>query len=148
MLFAGDLAQSLHSQGVSVQMTGVERQRIDKWLFFTRVVKSRSLAAKLAQAGRVRVNRKKIDQAAYGIKVDDVITMTLERRILVYRVVELGQRRGPAGEARQLYEDLTPPPDPGTTKAPLPSVPRRDPGTGRPTKRERRQLTKAKESGA
>lgn len=128
-------------------MTGAERQRIDKWLYFTRVVKSRSLAAKLAQAGRVRVNRKKIDQAAYAIKVDDVITMTLDRRIVIYRVVELGQRRGPAVEARQLYEDLTPPPDPKTSRTPLPSVPQRDPGSGRPTKRERRQLTKAKESG-
>lgn len=128
-------------------MTGVVRQRIDKWLYFTRVVKSRSLAAKLAQGGKVRVNRKKIDSAAHAIKIDDVITLTLERRIAIYRVVDLGQRRGPASEAQCLYEDLTPPPDPKNKISPLPSVPRRDPGAGRPTKRERRQLTKAKESG-
>jgi ribosome-associated heat shock protein Hsp15 len=84
-----------------------ERQRIDKWLFFARVVKSRSLAAKLAQAGRVRVNREKIDQASQIVRPGDVLTITLDRRILVYRVVSPGTRRGPAEEARLLYEDLT-----------------------------------------
>jgi ribosome-associated heat shock protein Hsp15 len=84
-----------------------ERQRIDKWLFFARVVKSRSLAAKLAQAGRVRVNREKIDQASQIVRPGDVLTITLDRRILVYRIVSPGTRRGPAEEARLLYEDLT-----------------------------------------
>ena len=92
--------------------TVLERQRIDKWLFFARVVKSRSLAAKLAQAGRVRVNRNKIEQAAYQIKVGDVLTISLERHVLVYRVLAPGARRGPAEEARTLYEDLTPPAPP------------------------------------
>ena len=92
--------------------TALERQRIDKWLFFARVVKSRSLAARLAQAGRVRVNRNKIEQAAYQIKVGDVLTISLDRRILVYRVLAPGARRGPAEEARLLYEDMTPPAPP------------------------------------
>lgn len=116
-----------------------ERQRIDKWLFFARVVKSRSLAAKLAQAGRVRVNRNKIDQAAYQVRPGDVLTITLDRRILVYRILAPGSRRGPALEAQLLYEDLTPPAAPATGGASsLPPV--RQPGTGRPTKKERRAL--------
>ena len=93
-------------------MVAEGRQRIDKWLFFARVVKSRSLAAKLAQAGSVRVNGAKIDQASESIKPGDVLTITLERRILVYRVLLPGSRRGPAEEARTLYEDLSPLPAP------------------------------------
>ena len=54
-----------------------QKQRVDKWLFFARVVKSRSLAAKLAAGGHVRVNGVKINQAAYGIKIDDVLTISL-----------------------------------------------------------------------
>ena len=118
-------------------MTAEGRQRIDKWLFFARVVKSRSLAAKLAQGGRVRVNRNKIDQASYQIKAGDVLTITLDRRILIYRVLETGERRGPAPEARLLYEDLTPPEPTIPVNA---SAPARDRGAGRPTKRDRRAL--------
>src|SRR5690606_11459636 len=112
-------------------------QRVDKWLFFARVVKSRTLAAKLAQGGKVRVNRNKIDQASYQIKVGDVLTITLERRILIYRILETGERRGPAPEARLLYEDLSPPEEP---RAIVAGGPGRDPGAGRPTKRDRRAL--------
>lgn len=118
-----------------------ERQRVDKWLFFARVVKSRSLAAKLAQGGRVRVNRGKIDQASHLIREGDVLTVTLERRVLVFRVLDLGSRRGPASEARLLYEDLTPPPPAESDKSKaLP--PLRKQGAGRPTKKERRALQK------
>lgn len=113
------------------------RQRIDKWLFFARVVKSRSLAAKLAVGGKVRVNRDKIEQAAHQIKVGDVLTITLERRILVYKVLAPGERRGPAPEA-QLYEDMTPEPT-SAQQIIEPLQPRRDSGAGRPTKKERRE---------
>jgi ribosome-associated heat shock protein Hsp15 len=116
-------------------MTAGERQRIDKWLFFARVVKSRSLAAKLVTAGRVRVNREKVDQASYPVKPGDVLTITLDRRVLVYRILSSGVRRGPATEARTLYEDLTP----AAEQAPVAS-PAREPGSGRPTKKERRAL--------
>ncbi|EIM76718.1 RNA-binding S4 domain-containing protein [Nitratireductor aquibiodomus RA22] len=126
--------------------TALERQRIDKWLFFARVVKSRSLAARLAQAGRVRVNRNKIEQAAYQIKVGDVLTISLDRRILVYRVLAPGARRGPAEEARTLYEDMTPPAPPKeAVTAAVP--PKRDMGAGRPTKKERRALDRWRDDG-
>ena len=76
------------------------RQRIDKWLFFARVAKSRSLGAKLAVAGRVRINRDKATQPADLVKPGDVLTITLERRIIIYKVLAPGTRRGPADEAR------------------------------------------------
>ncbi|MBB5702953.1 ribosome-associated heat shock protein Hsp15 [Ochrobactrum daejeonense] len=114
------------------------RQRIDKWLFFARVVKSRSLAAKLAASGKVRVNRDKIVQPAHQVKVGDVLTITLERRILVYKVLAPGARRGPAPEAQLLYEDLSPPPSASTAPVEA-AVPQRESGAGRPTKRERRE---------
>lgn len=115
------------------------RQRLDKWLFFARVVKSRSLAAKLVQAGRVRVNRDKAEQAAHPVKPDDVLTITLDRRILVLKVLAGGVRRGPAEEARTLYEDLTPPPAPRDAALPDALPPLREAGSGRPTKKERRE---------
>ncbi len=111
------------------------RQRIDKWLFFARAVKSRSLAAKLAVAGRVRINRDKASQASDTVRPGDVLTITLERRILVWKVLAPGARRGPAEEARKLYQDLSPPPD---SRALEPVAPAREEGAGRPTKRERR----------
>jgi ribosome-associated heat shock protein Hsp15 len=91
-------------------MVAEGRQRIDKWLFFSRAVKSRSLAAKLVVAGRVRINRDKAAQASDLVRAGDVLTITLERRIFVWKVLGTGSRRGPAEEARTLYEDMSPPP--------------------------------------
>lgn len=114
------------------------RQRIDKWLFFARAVKSRTLAAKLVLGGRVRINRDKAAQASDTVKPGDVLTLTLDRRILVWRVLDGGSRRGPAEEARKLYEDLSPPPAP-SEGVPDALHPLRETGSGRPTKKERRQ---------
>ncbi|GAB4350568.1 MAG: RNA-binding S4 domain-containing protein [Oricola sp.] len=117
-----------------------DRQRIDKWLFFARVAKSRTLAAKLAQGGHVRVNGEKISQASREIRPGDVLTVALDRRVIVYRVVGCGTRRGPAAEARLLFEDISPP-TPARTGNPLDRISgRREPGTGRPTKKQRRAL--------
>lgn len=116
-----------------------DRQRVDKWLWYARVVKSRTLAQKLAVAGHVRLNREKISSASQQVKLGDVLTITLTKRVLIYRILDLGTRRGPAVEARCLYEDLSPPPTP-KTKSTDASVPAREAGAGRPTKRERRQL--------
>ncbi|MEJ5020364.1 RNA-binding S4 domain-containing protein [Ochrobactrum vermis] len=122
------------------------RQRIDKWLFFARVVKSRSLAAKLAVGGKVRVNRDKIDQAAHQVNVGDVLTITLDRRIVVYKILAPGERRGPAPEAQLLYEDLTPPPASASTVLPEAVTPQRESGAGRPTKKERRETDRLRGS--
>lgn len=124
-------------------MAETGRQRIDRWLFFARVVKSRSLAAKLVQAGKVRRNRDKLEFASGQVGPGDVLTITLERRVLVYRVVQPGTRRGPAEEARLLYEDLTPPAEGGSSIEEPAAT--RDQGAGRPTKKERRALDRLKD---
>lgn len=124
-------------------MAEAGRQRIDRWLFFARVVKSRSLAARLVLAGRVRRNREKMEQASGQVGAGDVLTITLERRVLIYRVLLPGSRRGPAEEARLLYEDLTPPVEKKAES--LAEVASREPGAGRPTKRERRALDRLKD---
>lgn len=123
-------------------MTAAGRQRIDKWLFFSRALKSRSLAAKLVQGGRVRLNGEKLAQASDLVKPGDVLTITLDRRILIYKVLLPGVRRGPAEEARTLYEDLSPPPEKKDTPAP---VPVRDAGAGRPTKKQRRETDRLRD---
>jgi ribosome-associated heat shock protein Hsp15 len=88
-------------------MAAEARQRLDKWLFFARLQKSRTLAAKLVVAGKVRVNREKVDNAARTVKPGDVLTITFERQVLVVRVEQPGLRRGPASEARTLYTNLS-----------------------------------------
>lgn len=118
------------------------RQRLDKWLFFARVVKSRSLAARLVQEGHVRLNREKTTQAAHAVKQGDVLTITLDRDVLVYKVVASGERRGPAPEARLLYEDLSPPRAPAE---PEPEAGQRERGAGRPTGRDRRAIDRLRD---
>jgi ribosome-associated heat shock protein Hsp15 len=84
------------------------RQRLDKWLFYARAVKSRTLAQKLIESGFVRVNSERTVHTAHPVGAGDVLTMTLGRRLLVWRILDPGTRRGPAPEAAGLYEDLTP----------------------------------------
>ncbi|MGO4523367.1 RNA-binding S4 domain-containing protein [Microvirga sp. 2MCAF35] len=84
-----------------------DRQRLDKWLWFARFAKTRTLAAKLVTGGFVRLNGLRTDNAAKAVAVGDVITLALARTTLVVRVESLGERRGPAPEARQLYIDLS-----------------------------------------
>ena len=85
-----------------------DRQRLDKWLWFARVVKTRSLAARLVEAGHVRVNGTHCLNPARALGPDDVLTIALERQVRVLRVVATGQRRGPFEEARLLFQDLAP----------------------------------------
>lgn len=88
-------------------MVAEGRQRIDRWLFFARLAKSRTLAARLVEDGRVRINGRKIEQPSDTVKSGDGVTLTLERGVVVVRVLAPGTRRGPAPEARLLYEDIT-----------------------------------------
>ena len=118
-------------------MADADRQRLDKWLWFARVVKTRSLAARLVTEGSVRVNQVKADAASKAIKPGDVLTIALERDVRVWKVLAPGASRRPYEEARLLYEDLTPPP-PRETAPAAPGL--REPGAGRPTGRDRRAL--------
>ena len=88
-----------------------DRQRLDKWLWFARFAKSRTLAAKLVTEGFVRVNGDRTDSAAKAIGVGDVLTIAAPRTTVVVRIEALGARRGPAPEARLLYSDLATAPD-------------------------------------
>jgi len=67
------------------------------------VVKTRALAAKLAQSGHVRLNGRRIDAPGRAVRVGDVLVVALERTALVLQIADLGERRGPAAEARTLY---------------------------------------------
>ncbi len=87
---------------------GAETQRLDKWLWHARVVKTRSVATALVQAGKVRVNRGKVLKASHMVKLGDVITVAVGGRVRVLRVAGFAERRGPAAEAQELYGDLTP----------------------------------------
>lgn len=119
-----------------------EKIRLDKWLWYARVFKSRSLAQAEIKSGKVRVDSVKTTSPSRTIEPGHVLTITKARAVLILKVVHCGVRRGPASEAQTLYEDLTPPPAPKTSVATKPSVPQREPGAGRPTKKERRDITK------
>ncbi len=111
--------------------------RIDKWLWYARFFKTRSLASKIVAGGAVRVNGTHIRKSSTLVGVGDTLTFAQAKDVRVIRVVALGERRGPATEAQGLYEDLSPP-----SKEPR-NVPQRHPDaaqTGRPTKKLRRDL--------
>jgi ribosome-associated heat shock protein Hsp15 len=87
----------------------VERQRLDKWLWFARVVKTRSSAARLVEEGHVRINTARVDNPAKAVKIGDVLTIALDRHVRVLRVNGHGLRRGPYEEAKRLFDDLSGP---------------------------------------
>jgi ribosome-associated heat shock protein Hsp15 len=81
--------------------------RLDKWLWFARIVKTRALAQELATKGRVRVNSERTTNAAKIIRPGDVLTISLPSRVRVLKVLDVAERRGPASETTHLYEDMT-----------------------------------------
>jgi ribosome-associated heat shock protein Hsp15 len=111
-------------------------QRLDKWLWFARIVKSRTLAAEVVAQGKIRVNRARAVKASQTVRPGDVLTVALRGRVQVLKVAAAGIRRGPPPEARLLYQDLSP------------AAPRTDDGaggqrasgSGRPTKKDRRLM--------
>jgi ribosome-associated heat shock protein Hsp15 len=87
--------------------TDSDRQRIDRWLWHARIVRTRDAAAALADAGYVRVNGARIDAPGRYVRAGDVITVALDRHVRVLKVRGFVQRRGPASTGQSLYEDLT-----------------------------------------
>lgn len=113
--------------------------RVDKWLWYARLFKSRTLAAGVCQSGRLRINGMIVQKAHQALRPGDVLTFAKADHIRVIRVVALGSRRGPAGEAEALYEDLDPPAQENRLSAETaPPGIERPAGGGRPTKAERR----------
>ena len=116
--------------------------RVDKWLWYARILKTRTLAASCVKTGKVRVNQEKITSPSRNLVPGDVLTVTLPRQIKILKVVELGTRRGPATEAQLLYEDMSPAPvKKNPTEQPAKQAVR-DEGAGRPTKKQRRELSR------
>ncbi len=120
-----------------------EGLRVDRWLWFARFFKTRSLAARTCAGRTIRVNGAIAAKPNHMIRPGDVLTFPVGRDIRVVRVQALGSRRGPAPEAQALYHDLAPPM--AKTAAVIdPSAPAapglRELGSGRPTKAQRRAL--------
>lgn len=112
--------------------------RLDKWLWFARLCKTRSLAAREVADGRIRLNGTRTTKPAQAVGPGDTLTYGRGDRVLVLRILAPGTRRGPAPEAQTLYTDLSEPaapPDPGTP-APIRG--------GRPTGKERRRLAQTR----
>lgn len=85
----------------------IDRQRIDRWLWHARLVRTRSDAAALTGSGYVRVNGMRIDAPGRMVRAGDVITVALDRRVRVVKIRGFRERRGPAGTGETLYEELT-----------------------------------------
>ncbi|MCB1342526.1 MAG: RNA-binding S4 domain-containing protein [Pseudooceanicola sp.] len=105
------------------------RLRVDKWLWFARFFKSRTLAAAQVSGGHLRIDGERVSKPSETVSPGDVLTFPQGSRVRVVRILALGDRRGPAPEAQALYEDLTPD-----------SLPEAESGGPRPTKRDRRAI--------
>ena len=122
---------------------GAPSMRLDKWLFHARFFKTRALAARTVQEGRVRVDGEATTKPHRGVRAGDVLTFAQGRQVRVVRVTGLPARRGPAPEAQEHYDDLTPPAPP--RPAHVPEAPR--PEGPRPTGRDRRRMDRLKGPG-
>ncbi len=119
--------------------TSIEKLRLDKWLWYARLFKSRTLAAQQISQGGFRVNRAVVRKSHHAVQPGDVVTFAKGPYVRVIEILALGQRRGPASEAQKLYRDLNPPevqPKPERHAGQA----RRDAGSGRPTKKQRREI--------
>lgn len=119
---------------------GAAAIRLDKWLWHARFLKTRSLAARHIAGEGVRINGTRTIKPAASVRPNDVLTFALGPHVRAIRVIAPGVRRGPAPEAQALYEDLAPPAARAPADPAAPAPPRRDAGTGRPTKRDRRAI--------
>jgi ribosome-associated heat shock protein Hsp15 len=82
--------------------------RVDRFLFFIRLVKSRTLAQAVIETGHVRIDGKRVEKPSEDVRVGSTIALPLHDKVRVLRVVGLPERRGPAAEARTCYEELGP----------------------------------------
>ena len=120
--------------------------RLDKWLWAVRVYKTRAMAKSACETGRVSVNEVTAKPAT-KIGEGDLVEARRRDRVVIYKVVRGIEKRVSAEIAATCVEDLSPPPT--TTPRlgdPDPAAGRRDPGAGRPTKRDRRQLERIRDT--
>ena len=121
--------------------------RLDKWLWYARFFKTRANATRAISSGRFRLDGEVMSKPHRAAMPGQVLTFLQGDRVRVIRIVELGTRRGPASEAIELYEDLSPPAE---TRREITATARefesRDAGAGRPTKRDRRATQELKDT--
>ena len=114
--------------------------RIDRWLCAARVFKSRATAQDAIDRGKVKLNGA-VPKSSHPVKLGDELVIQKLRALVVLRIAALADKRQSPSAARELYEDLSPPP-------PLkPSEPVVERGAGRPTKKDRRTLERIKRRG-
>ncbi|MCK5445848.1 MAG: RNA-binding S4 domain-containing protein [Rhodospirillaceae bacterium] len=119
--------------------------RLDKWLWYARFFKSRTLAGKFCHGGGVRIDGELTAKSHVTVHPGNVLTFVKRGHVRIIHILKTGTRRGPAVEARALYEDLSPemPTKSGPAKDANTHA-HREPGQGRPTKAERRAIDKLK----
>ena len=123
--------------------TDEQRQRIDRWIWHARVLKTREAAKALVEGGHVRVDGARETRAGAPVRRGQTLTITLPDRVRVLKVVDFIDKRASATVAATLFEDLSPPPPPRDAETPeTVAPPKREPGSGRPTKRDRRQIVR------
>ena len=112
--------------------------RLDIYLYYIRIFKSRSIATKFVLTNRLRISGQVTQKPHKMISVGDVLTMTINDNIKILKVLDIPSRRGPYSESLNFYEDITP----------IEIIPKKESSNidikfvervGRPTKRERRQ---------
>ncbi|CAM5288044.1 S4 domain OS=Afipia felis OX=1035 GN=NCTC12722_00634 PE=4 SV=1 [Afipia felis] len=84
----------------------MDRQRLDKWLWHARIVRTRTDAAKLVSGGRVRLNGARQTSPGHALKSGDVLTVALDARVRILKVAAFAERRGDAPSAQTLYDEL------------------------------------------
>jgi ribosome-associated heat shock protein Hsp15 len=87
--------------------TATNTLRLDKWLWFARIVKTRAIARDLAESGHVRINGDRTRSASRLVRIGDVLTVALPSRVRVVKIADVAERRGPAAQGAALYDEIT-----------------------------------------
>lgn len=125
-------------------MSELDKTRIDKWLWAVRIYKTRSLATEACAAGKVKINGESV-KASYLLKPGQTIQLNKQGEKSTFKVIKLIEKRVGAPIAIACYEDLTPPEEKNKLLFPSVFYEVRDKGSGRPTKRDRREIDKFKD---
>jgi ribosome-associated heat shock protein Hsp15 len=125
-------------------MSELDKTRIDKWLWAVRIYKTRSLATEACAAGKIKINGESV-KASYLLKPGQTIQLNKQGEKSTFKVIKLIEKRVGAPIAIACYEDLTPPEEKNKLLFPSVFYEVRDKGSGRPTKRDRREIDKFKD---
>ena len=119
-----------------------QKLRVDKWLWYARFFKTRTLASGMVQSGHMRLNSQPVRKPGQVVKPGDILTFPQGPHVRVIEIISLAERRGSATIAQSLYRDLDPPQPRPRIGEPVQAA--RDKGSGRPTKKERRDTDRLK----